>query len=441
MMKSFSKRIALPACCTLILFALSSCFHKDVMNDPADDVSQSFIYSGKNGAYIITQELIFQATSKSSGGGISRISGYNECRLTSYDLATGAMLGRVEIGEEIDAGCKILGVVNDQVWCYSVDQEVGLHYRDPKTLEVQKKESELTVLNGFDFSRPEWSRIEDYYNYDVTNGMIVLTDMKGLLYHLDAVNNSLKETETEMPGEDWSSDYLSSSAYFNSEDYVSFNGDGDRKKLQWKYEDTTADLPFLKPQLFLDLNEESLYRREQERIRKITAQLDSAKAALDKVIAAHPVFADESASWSEMTEEERGMRNDFYNMKREVEEIDRNLEDLTDAFDDNNDYALSDKPYSCLVYSASTVSDTARAILTCVDQSKPKKFVERWHLDLTSFYYDPDKAEGAGVFDEGDPEFGYRWADLHDGKFVMIAQLQMICVDMSSGKKLWEIKL
>jgi hypothetical protein len=431
----------LTAYCLLHYCLLTSCFHKDVMNDAADDVAQSFIYTGKNGSYVITQELIFQATSKSSGGGMTRISGYNECRLTSYDLATGAMLGRVETGEQIDEGISILGVVNDQVWCYSIETELGLHYRDPKTMEVLKKESELTALAGFDFSRPEWSRILDYYNYEVANGMIVLTDMQGKIYYLDTEKNTLAETESKMPDDNWMDDYLSSSAYFNPDEYISFNGDADRKRLQWQYEDTTADLPFLKPEVFIDLNEANLYKKEQARIVAMTAKRDSAKAVVDKVISEHPVFADEYSSWSKMTAEERDFQSVFYTMKRNLEEIERDLEDLTDDFDDSNDYVLSDNNYSALIYSASSVADTARAIITCVDITKPKKFTERWHLDLTSFYYDPDKAEGAGVFDEGDPEFGYRWADIHDGKFVMIAQLQMICIDMKSGKQLWQISL
>lgn len=411
------------------------------MNDAADDVSQSFIYSGKNGSYIITQELIFQATSKSSGGGMTRISGYNECRLTSYDLATGAMLGRVELGEELDEACKIIGVVNDQVWCYSINTDLGLHSRDPKTLEVLKKESELTALAGYNLSRPEWSNISMYYGYEVSNGALVLTDMQGVLSYFDPADNTVTETEESMPEDDWSADYLSSSGYFGDDEYISFYGDGDRRKLRWKYEDTTADLPFLKPNVFIDQNKASLYKGEQERIAKATARRDSSKAKLDQLLAAHPVFADESAGWSDMTPEERDMRSEYYNLKRDLDDKESDLEDLTDDFDDSNDYLLRDKPYSALIYSASTVSDTARAILTCVDRTKPKRFVERWHLDLTSFYFDPDKAEGAGVFDDGDPEFGYRWADIHEGKFVMIAQLQMICVDMATGKKLWQITL
>ena len=372
---------------------------------------------------------------------MTRISGYNECRLTSYDLATGAILGRVELGEELDDACRIIGVINEQVWCYSINTDLGLHCRDPKTLEVLKKESELTALAGYNFSRPEWSNISTYYGYEVANGMLVLTDMQGVLSYFDPVNNSVTDTEESMPDDDWSADYLSSSGYFGDDEYISFYGDGDRRKLMWKYEDTTADLPFLKPNVFIDLNEASLYKGEQERIAKATARRDSSKAKLDQLLAAHPVFANESAGWSDMTPEERDMRSEYYNLKRDLDDKESDLEDLTDDFEDSNDYLLRDQPYSALIYSASSVADTARAILTCVDRTKPKKFVERWHLDLTSFYFDPDKAEGAGVFDEGDPEFGYRWADIHEGKFVMIAQLQMICVDMTTGEKLWQITL
>lgn len=418
----------------------TSCFHKDVMNDRADDVSQSFIYSGKDASYIITQELIFQATSKSSGGGMTRISGYNECRLTSYDLATGAMLGRVEIGDAIDEGCKILGCVNEQIWCYSVDDELGLHSRDPKTLEVVKKENEIVSLGKFNFSRPEWSNIQQYYGYEVANNKLVLTDMQGMLYFFNPANDSLTQTEESMPDVQWSADYLSSSAYFGEDEYVSFSGDGDRLKLMWKYEDTTADLPFLKPEVFIELNERKLYDAKMERYNRKVWQVDTLEMRIDSILKIHPNLAPEDVSWSEIGPDQYEVRNLVNALRRDIESGNRDADEILEATF-AKDYALNDKRYTALIYSASTVSDTARAILTCVDQTKPKKFVERWHLDLTSFYFDPDKAEGAGVFDEGDPEFGYRWADIHAGKFVMIAQLQMICVDMATGKKLWEIPL
>lgn len=410
------------------------------MSDPADDVTQSFIYSGKNGTYIITQEQIFQAVSKSSGGGVTHISGHNDCRLTSYDLETGAIVGRAELGEEIDEGCKIIGVQNDQVWCYSCDPELGLHARDPKSLDVIKKEADYSALSALQLSRPEWSRISDYYGFDVKKEMLMLTDMQGVHYYFDVAGNKTEETGNEMPRVEWSPDYLGSNAYFAQDSFASFEGNDDRRKLQWRYEDSTADLAFLKPSFFIDLNEQRAWKREQDHIAKATVKRDAIKAKQDSLFAAHPIFKEEYAPWDKMTEEERDMRGDVSRLASELSEAERELEDLTDVFEDNNDYALGDKPYSSLIYSAHTVSDTSRAILTCVD-CRSKKFTERWRLDLSSLYFDPDKAEGAGVFDEGNPEFRYRWADIHDGKFVMIAQLQMICIDMSSGKKLWQITL
>lgn len=417
----------------------TSCFHKDVMNDRADDVSQSFIYTGKGGSYIITQELIFQATSKSSGGGMTSISGYNECRFTSYDLATGAMLGRVELGEEIDHACKIVGVLNDQIWCYSIDPDLGLHARDPKTLEVVKKEAELSV-GAIQLSRPEWSRISDYYAYDANEGKLMVTDMQGLHYYYDAKENKFASTENEMPEVEWSPDYLGSTAYFTKEDYISFDGKDDRKKIRWGYDDSTAGISLLKPSFLLDLNEERDRARVQAQIEELTARRNAVQNRVDSLVKLHPVFKEEYPSWSSMTDEEIDLNSDLRDWRSDVRDIDGDIEDLNKEFGDYEDYALSDTRFGSLVYSANSVSDTARAILTCVD-CNAKKFTERWHLDLSSFYFDPDKAEGAGVFDEGDPEFRYRWADIYDGKFVMIAQLQMVCVDMTSGKKLWEIPL
>jgi hypothetical protein len=434
------RRSALTAYCLLASSLLSSCFHKDVLSDPADDVSQSFIYSGKSGDLIITQELIFQAQSKSSGGGITRISGYNESRLTAYDLATGAIVGRVELGEAISEGCKIIAVQNDMVWCYSCDAELGLHARDPKSLEVTKKEADYSALAALQLSRPEWMNISDYYGFDVKAGKLMLTDMQGVHYYFDPAANKAEQTDNEMPEDDWTPDYLNSSAYFAEDSFASFDGKDDRQKLVWRYEDSTAQLPFLKPSFFIDLNKERAWKREQNNIAVATAKRDAIKARQDSVFAAHPIFKESYQPWDKMTSEERNMRSDVSRLASELSEAERDLEDLTDVFEDNNTYALNDKPYSTLIYSARTVSDTSRAVLTCVD-CKAKQFTERWHLDLSSFYFDPDKAEGAGVFDEGNPDFDYRWADIHEGKFVMIAQLQMICVDMTSGKKLWQITL
>jgi hypothetical protein len=410
------------------------------MNDRADDLTDSFIYSGKEGTFIITQELIFQATSKKSGGGMTSISGYNECRLTSYDFATGAIVGRVELGEQMESTAEIIAVINDQLWMYSIDPEIGLHCRNPKTFEIIQKESDIAALKGFAFSRPTWSQINSYYGFNVAKNKIILTDLQGVHYEFDPVAAKPVQTEDDMPNKDRDPDYLGSTVDFGEDSSATFNGSDDRKKLQWEYEDSTAKLPFLKPEFFIDRNPTRAMIRKQNRIDAIRNRRDSAQAKLDAIIAVHPVFRDENPSWGQMTREEQDMNSAIYQVKSDLRRADDELKRATEEIFDHEEYALGNTRMSCLIYSANTVQDTARAIITCVD-CKSKKFTQRWQLNLSSFYFDPDKAEGAGVFDEGDPEFRYRWTDIHDGKFVMIAQLQMICIDMTTGKKLWEISL
>ncbi len=53
---------------TLALF--SSCFHKNVLEDSADDIEGTIIVHDGLNSKIIQQELFFQVTSKKSGGGI-----------------------------------------------------------------------------------------------------------------------------------------------------------------------------------------------------------------------------------------------------------------------------------------------------------------------------------------------------------------------------------
>ncbi len=436
MTKRFSLLILLP-----LLMLLNSCFHKDVMSDPADDVKETIVYKGKEGSFVITQEQIFQATSKSSGRGVSYTTGYNECRLTSYDIGTGAILGRVELGEEMEAACNIIAVAEGQLWMYSIDPELGLHCRNPKTLEVIKKEADVPQLKGFNFARPEWTRITDYYAYDYDKKRMLITDLQGVHYVFDPSKSALEKTDDDMPKSDWHEDYLNSSAYFDKEIYASFDGGDDRKKMVWKGEASTGELSFLRPEFFVDRNPVRSAQRKREYFNQLNSKLDSLKGALAAIVKAHPIFGrEEYVSYDEYTSAEYEMKNDVSNIKYAIRDVESDIQQEKTFGSDYNQYALGPVANACLVYSANNVSDTARAVITLVDMNG-KKFTQRWMLNLPSLYFDPDKAESAGVFDEGNPEFGYRWADIQEGKFLMIAQLKMICIDINSGKLLWEISL
>src|ERR1700720_727634 len=139
-----------PVAALLSLVLLTSCMHKDVMTDRADDISSSIIYQGKEGNYIINKEVIFQASSKSSGRGFTKISGHNDYRISSYDLATGKLVARVNMKGGMDKGeFIILGVTEGKLWVYSIDPDLGLHYRNPKTLEVIGTQQKIAESPSF----------------------------------------------------------------------------------------------------------------------------------------------------------------------------------------------------------------------------------------------------------------------------------------------------
>lgn len=431
---------------SVVLFAFlavpfTSCFHKDVMNDPADDIAETLLYTGKEGNIIINHEIIFQATSKSSGGGMTRISGYNETRLTSYDLETGAVLARIELGEEQETTYELLGVAADKLWLYTTDPELGIHSRNPKTLEVIDKEASIASIKSLKLARPEFAQIDQYYAFDYDSSCIFLTDLQGIRYVLNPVNLTMHETERELPREDFSPDFLKSMVYFDKDKYIAFSGDGDRKKINWNNADTSAQLPFIKPSVFVDMNPVRVAARRNAYLNKLQMRVDSIRKKLDSL---GVKYEDDEISpreykWNASNEErerERMISQLGYDYRDAVSDVNHEIT-FSSSFDE---YALGADSKYALIYSATNVEDTATAQISMVDCSS-RRFSEKWKLTLTGFYYDSDKAEGAGVFEDGDPEFRYKWAEIHNNTFVMIAQLKMIAIDLSTGKKIWEIQL
>jgi hypothetical protein len=96
-----------------------------------------------------------------------------------------------------------------------------------------------------------------------------------------------------------------------------------------------------------------------------------------------------------------------------------------------------------LVYHASDVTDTAKSIISKVKLNSDSSFTEIWKCNLNGFYFAPDKAIKLGafetVFSKGDPNLRFQWFDIANDKLLVIAQLQITCIDAKTGKILWSI--
>jgi hypothetical protein len=428
----------------ILVLSCTSCFHKDVLNDRADNVIQSFIYTGTEGTYIITREEIFQATSKKSNGGFTSISGYAEYRLSTYNAETGKLIARIELGEGLEQTTIVLGTTVGKIWLYS-NNEQGLHCRNPQTLELIDDQAKLTSqapLKGFQFAKPAWTQLDNYFAVNLKEKKLMLSDMQGYTYYFDPAAKTLVKTEDKIPNYSWARYIQGNSIYFNSDTAISFNNDK-RAKLQLNYKDANTTLSFLSGQFIIDNNFERLFQIRTNALNKLQSEKQKWQDSADVVTAKHPIFKRDNASWTEYTREELDMRSYVSNIRH-------NLDRASDAYNalskkelDSN-HPLTDEPYTVLVRHATDVSDTAHTIISKIDV-RQGNFTQKWSLQLPQLYFDASKANNKGAFEtvmsEGNPRFDYMWFDQHNSRLFMIVQLKMLCIDIKNGQLIWEINL
>lgn len=433
-----------------LVLLLASCFHKNVMSDKADDVVYSTVYEGKEGKFIITEEEIFQATSKKSGGGMTSISGYSEYRLTTYDLATGNLVKRVELGQGMDENQTIiLGTTEGKLWLYSFDKSIGLHYRNPKTLEVIANQEQLLQkpsLKGIVFSQPEWARLADFYGYDALKNKIMFSDQQGFKYYMDPETFAIEKTENKIPNYGWAKHARSTSGYLYFDRQINFEGEP-RKIPQFHYKKKESKLSFLFAELFIDndpVRDAALKRFVADSLQK---SIKACNDTMQQLTAADPKVS--LTEWvSSMTDKVREAKDYYQRLKRKAEDL---QDDLNDVLKKDADDLLLDDPLlgedrrSFFIWHATNVGDTCHAIVSKVSLNNDSTFTERWHTTLGNYYYDADKADNAGafetVFSDGNPDFGYQWQTIADGKLIFISQLRMACLDLKTGKVLWDLQL
>ncbi len=428
----------------MLVLTCASCFHKDVLNDRADNVIQSFIYVGTEGTYIITREEIFQATSKRSSGGFTSISGYAEYRLSTYNAETGKLIARIELGEGLEKTTIVLGTTAGKIWLYS-NNELGLHCRNPQTLELIDDQAKLSAeapLKGFQFAKPAWTQFDAFFAVNLKEKKLMLSDMQGYTYYFDPAAKTLVKTEDKIPNYSWARSAQSNNVYFNSDTAISFNNDK-RAKLQLNYNDVNTTLSFLSGQFIVDTNFERLLQIRTKALNQLQAEKQKWQDSVDLVTAKHPIFKRDNASWTEYSREELDMRNYFGEIKRNYDRVAYAYDMLLKKELDSN-YPLTDEPYTVLVRHATDVSDTAHTIFSKIDM-RQGNFTQKWSLQFPQLYFDASKANNKGAFSsvmsEGNPRFDYTWFDQHNNRLFLIAQLKMLCIDLKNGQLIWEINL
>ncbi len=435
-------------CAMLIVVPLiAGCFHKNVMTDTADDIKNNLLYQGPEGNFIISKEEIFQANSKSTEGGVTNISGYSEMRLSSYRIATGELAGRVELGDMIEESNALLGYSPGKIWMYSILPELGLHYRDPITLEVKESWTELSQKPGWNTykpAHPDWPLIDQYFAYDWVNQRLLLTDEAGFRFAVDPSKLDIQKVEAELPRLEWTASILNTSGEFQEDDRINFEGDP-RKSPTYMGKKSKPEVSFLFGQWIFDNNPDLAGKRKREKLASLNLAIKTAKDSLANYSSLHPE-AELSPNWSTWTEEQRELKRRSEDWKRAIDDMNRELTSAGRIYEQVLDYPLlTPDGRRAYILHANMVADTAHSIVSEVVLADDSTWVNGWTTHLQGIYHDYSKADQAGAFEtvysKGNPSFNYMWSGTDGHYLVLIAQLQMLCLDLETGELLWNIKI
>lgn len=433
----------------IIIFTLTflSCnlMKKNVMEDIADDIKDVIISETGGEYFVVTKEEIFQATSKSDNGGIRHITGYDEYRLSSYDLNSGKLSARIDLGDRRESECTFLGETKGKLWYKSVDKSLGFHAREPKNLSVIITQEKIIEVNPFlkdNLSQPEWNSIGTYYGFDAEKNMPMVTDISGFVYYIDPATLAAQKTSESIERFKSDNSCLSTSMYINAE--TSINLQGNPRNYLSIYNKENKDISFLNGQFMLSsniisssesnqkfiapyLNEISQYRKEIDSLNEIIRNSESNKGENNT----KPVYRD-SKKYAE--------RN-IQNIQNKIKYAEDNIK----RYSRNENFSIITQDNGVFILSQTDVTDQARVLISKVIINSDSTSRQVWQTELQNIYKDPDKGMDRSsfevVFSKGNPDLRTIRVISGAGKLVLFAMLHAVCLDENSGSILWNIEL
>ncbi len=428
----------------LALILISSCnpMKKDVMKDTADDVNSIILSESKDGKFLVMNEEVFQATSKSDDRGIRQITGYTEYRISSYDLNTGTLSRRIALGDAKDNSCIFLGETDGKLWYKSVDKQFGFHARDPKTLDVVVSEAQLTDANPVlknNLSRPEWNNIIRYYGFDAVRNSPMIADNQGFVYIVDPVTLKAEKISESITNLDFDNRCTSSSINLDVNKSVNLLGS---PRSFITYEGREVKEPsFLKGEFLVSSNSTNPLKSNSGFILPIEKEIEIQKHTIDSIkefIAnADTISGDKWERRKNVNNLKYAQRNIEYaleNIEREEDKIKREVMD---------DYFEIITAGNCsFVLSQTDATDQAKVIISKIKFNGDSTITLVWQTELQNIFRDPvkglDRSSFEIVFSKGSPDLNTMRAIADDKKLIFVFMLKAVCLDIESGKILWQ---
>ncbi|MDD5361768.1 MAG: PA2928 family protein [Ignavibacteria bacterium] len=421
---------------------LSGCmFKKNVMKDDADNIEEAYIASTNGENFLIMKEVVFQATSKSSKQGIRMTSGYNEYRLTSYELETGKISKRIELGGQDDEYMYFIGATDGKIWYYSKDEKIGLHARNPKTLDIIVSKNDIEKVNPFlkdNFPKVKWYELRKYFGFDLAKKVPMISDNSGFVYLLNPDNYGTEKVSASIKNFEYEKTMSTTSINVTKDDYMSLTGDP-RKHINFKSKN--FDQPdFLKGEFLQSSNSLNVKEVFPEYLTPLYNEIEKKQRYIDSVKELGEQMKDETDKYKQRSYEY--LKN---NIKYAEDDIDRKYKEINDLSTSRFNTIIS-KDKGVFVIHATTASDTSKVIISKVTFDADNKTINlAWTTLLDNIFTEPDKVYEKGgfdyVFSKGSPNLRTKRAILAGNKIIFISMLRAVCIDTNTGNVLWNINI
>ncbi len=426
-----------------LIFSLTACFHKSDKTGTADDIKNSIICHTPTGDYLITHEEVFHATSKSSGPKGSFTSGYADYRYTIRNIQTGEQISRLITGDREE---DLLPIAYDgkQLWCYSADKSVGLHAREPASMQVTITRAQLEKANPVlagSMNAPTIVEAGQYYSYDPVSNSIILTDLQGNLYSLDP--SSLKATliKKKPAYSNPFSHVHSTNAYMWTNVDISLIGEP-RKQIEFHY-DKKSEESYLSGEILLEQNTARLSALAAKMIQENKGAIEKIQQRCDSFLKIYPALKDQRQAF--LTIRDNNVLNHYNELQSELE---RRISDSSSKKDDIirhlTSMILGGDSNDLYILHANNLTDTSSVLITRTAIAHDSSF-PKWTTLVPQIYFNPSKGikrnSMAEVFKSGSPEFDYEWYGVEGNVFVGIKMLFAFGIDINTGKLLWKQQL
>ncbi|MEO8665377.1 MAG: PA2928 family protein [Ignavibacteria bacterium] len=436
------KKYFIPVFLLAIVSIQFSCglLKKNVMKDIADDVKEVVISENSGEKFLVVKQEIFQATSKSDNGGIRQITGYNEYRITSYDINSGKISKRIETGDR-EVNPIFLGETQGKLWYKSSGKELGFHARDPKNLDIIVTQAKVVEVNPFlkdNFSQPEWNNIGRYYGFDPEKNMPMVSDNSGFVYYIDPASLKAEKTTESIKDFKFNNTCISTSMKINANTSINLSG-SPRCYITYSGKNL-KDISFLKGEFIKSSNMRAPNANAgyllpfMKEIEKINKEIDST----ENFITAFDTTGVKNNS--------RSFSNNHLEWaKKNLERAKDNLENITDKIKRKSNDDLFDivtKDNCVFVMSQTDVTDQARVIISKIRINSDTTASQVWQTALKDIYRDPDKGFDKSsfevVFSKGNPDLRTMRVIEGNDKLIFIFMLRATCIDVQTGNIVWQ---